>query len=77
MLACVSVTLRAESASAKNDAPAKDEAKAPSVAEQLVAAKQELAKLRERYMDQHPRVKAQLRKIAELENRLADEKGKK
>lgn len=36
---------------------------------QLAAAKQDLAKLREKFTDQHPAVIAQQRKVAELERR--------
>lgn len=38
---------------------------------QLEAAKRELARLREHFTDEHPVVKSQLRKVAELEKAVA------
>jgi hypothetical protein len=52
----------------------KQEEKDPDVATQLENAKKVLAQLRIKYRDEHPRVKEQLRKIAELERELATRK---
>jgi hypothetical protein len=59
--------LRLIAALQKSSPPAAANAVPTDKASQLEAAKQELAKLRERYTDEHPLVKNQLRKIAELE----------
>lgn len=42
-----------------------------SVSDQLTTAKQELTKMRVRYKDKHPKVRAQLRKIEQLERQAA------
>ncbi|MDO8544567.1 MAG: hypothetical protein Q7S40_29350 [Opitutaceae bacterium] len=61
----------------KQGTPPREEAKAPDLTTQLKAAKEELARMRSRYREEHPAVKAQLRKIAELETRLAGQKAQK
>ena len=52
----------------------KEEEKAAEAATQLENAKKVLAQMRTRYREAHPRVKEQLRKIAELERELAPKK---
>lgn len=52
----------------QKDVQSDEKANAPKDrAGQLEAAKRDLAKMRERYTDEHPAVKAQLRRISELE----------
>jgi uncharacterized protein involved in exopolysaccharide biosynthesis len=70
-------TLLAEPSANPKQPPPPPDKKTSDIATELAAAKQELAKMRERYQDQHPSVKAQLRKIADLERRLAEEKAAK
>jgi hypothetical protein len=43
----------------------------PELARQLAAARDELAEMRKRYLDGHPSVQRQLKKIADLEYQLA------
>jgi hypothetical protein len=57
----------------QSPAPKKEE-KASEAATQLENAKKVLAEMRIKYRDEHPRVKEQLRKIAELERGLAPNK---
>jgi hypothetical protein len=57
----------------QSSAPKKEE-KVSEVATQLENAKKVLAQMRIKYRDEHPRVKEQLRKVAELERELAPRK---
>jgi hypothetical protein len=48
-----------------------ERAKAPELAGELAIAKGELAELRQRYTYKHPKMQAQIKKVAELERQLA------
>ncbi len=63
--AITAATTAPSSSASKKDDAALDPAK------QLEAARKDLAELRTKYRDEHPKVKAQLKKIAALERQLA------
>jgi septal ring factor EnvC (AmiA/AmiB activator) len=72
---CIALTLCAavHAASTKSDsqsAPRKNEEK-PSLEMQLESAKKELAAMITQFTEENPRVKAQRRKIADLEEAIA------
>jgi uncharacterized protein involved in exopolysaccharide biosynthesis len=74
--ALVSPAVFAAAEDSQSSAPMKEE-KASDAATRLENAKDVLAEMRTKYRNEHPRVKEQLRKVAELERELAPKKEEK
>jgi ABC-type glycerol-3-phosphate transport system substrate-binding protein len=75
----LAVCASAHAASTKSDsqsAPRKNEEK-PSLEMQLESAKKDLAALLKEFTEENPRIKAQRRKIADLEEAIAHKKREK
>lgn len=78
---CIALTLcaSAHAASTKPDSPSapREKEEKPSLEMQLEAAKKDLAALLTQFTEENPRVKVQRRKIADLEEAIAQRKREK